>query len=111
MSLRLEPNIRTLRMLKALDNPLRIRIIEFIVNSSPVAFSDVLSHLEEQSGHSINKGTLAYHLDLLIQSNVLTRELERGSERTYSKYNITEDAIEILRKLDLLVDESARSTN
>ena len=103
MSFRLEPNIRTLRMLKALDNPLRIKIIEYVVNSSPVAFSDILDHLEDRSGHKINKGTLAYHLDLLLQSNVLIRELERGEERTYTKYDITQDALDILRKLELLV--------
>ena len=99
-----EINIRTLRMLKALDNPLRIKIVEYILNSSPVAFSEIDSHLEEESGREINNGTLAYHLDILAQSNVITRELGRGPGRTYSRYNISEEVIEELRKLDLIVE-------
>jgi len=91
-------------MLKALDNPLRIRIIELLVNSTPVAFTSILAHLEEQSGQSINRGTLAYHLDLLVESNMVTRELERGNERTYSRYDVTSEALELLRGLNLIIE-------
>jgi len=106
MPVRLEPNIKTLRMLKALDNPVRINILSLVVNSSPVSFSEIHGHLEETGGHDVSKGTLAYHLDILVQSDVLTRELGRGPDRTYSRYDMTAEAEAVLRGLGLLVEVS-----
>ena len=106
MPVRLEPNIKTLRMLKALDNPVRINILSLVVSSSSVSFSDIHGHLEETGGRDVSKGTLAYHLDVLVQSDVLTRELGRGSDRTYSRYDMTAEAEAVLRGLGLLVEVS-----
>lgn len=104
--MRVDPDIKVMRMLRALDSPSRIKIIELIINSSHISFTKILSHLEEQSGKKINKGTLSYHLGILVQSNVLTKELERGPDRDYSKYDITEEAEKILQALGLLVEGS-----
>ena len=47
---------------------------------------------------------MSYHLDILVQSNVLHRELDRNpEERTYSSYNITDYAVEKLEALGLLI--------
>jgi DNA-binding transcriptional ArsR family regulator len=97
-------DVNVVRLLKALDNEIRLRIVELVLNSSPVSFSEIHEHLEEETGRSINKGTVSYHLGILLQSNVLSRELERGGdERFYSRYEVTHYAIEKIRALGLLV--------
>lgn len=99
-----EPDIRVIKLLKALDNSLRLKIVELIINTSPVSFSAIHEHLENQIGREINKGTMSYHLDILVQSDVLNRELGRNpEERTYSRYNITDYAVEKLEALGLLI--------
>lgn len=97
-------NIVTMRMLRALDNPLRIKIVQYIINSSSAPFTKIHEHLKKETGKEIKKGTLSYHLDILVQSNTLNKELERGSGRTYSKYNISEQAERLLKALGLLVE-------
>jgi len=99
-----ESDIGVIKLLKALDNSLRLKIVELIINSSLVSFSAIHEHLEHQIGREINRGTMSYHLDILVQSNVLHRELDRNPEvRTYSSYNITDYAIEKLEALGLLI--------
>lgn len=98
------PDVNVVRLLKALDNELRLKIVELVLNSSPVSFSAVHEHLEGETGRKINKGTVSYHLDILVQSNVLSRELERSSDdRTYSRYEVTDYANEKIEALGLLV--------
>jgi DNA-binding transcriptional ArsR family regulator len=104
------PDVNVIKLLKALDNSLRLKIVELVLNASPVAFSTIHEHLEEQTGREINKGTVSYHLDILLQSNVLSKELERGGEdRTYSHYDITSYALEKLEALGLLVTDDTPS--
>lgn len=98
------PDVNVVRLLKALDNELRLKIVELVLNSSPVSFSEIHEHLEAETGRRINKGTLSYHLDILTQSNVLNRELKRGGgDRDYSRYEITDYAIDKIEALGLLV--------
>ena len=98
------PDINTIKLLKALDNSLRLMIVELIINSSSVSFTVIKENLETQTGREINRGTMSYHLDILTQSNVLTRELGRTpGERDYSSYNITAYATEKLEALGLLI--------
>lgn len=100
---KIEITIKIMRMLRALDNYMRLQIVQFILNSSPASFSDIHSYLQEISGQTISKGTLTYHLDLLLNGNVLSKRLERGKGREYSKYNITEEVEKIFEKLGLIV--------
>ena len=101
-----EPDVKIIKLLKALDNSLRLKIVELVIDSSPFSFSAIHSHLEAMTGRQINKGTVAYHLDLLVQSDVLSRELERrGESRSYSRYDVTEYAVAKLRALGLLIQE------
>lgn len=104
------PDVNVIRLLKALDNELRLKIVELVLNSSPVSFSAVHEHLEGETGRKINKGTVSYHLDILVQSNVLSRELERSDDRTYSRYEVTDYANEKIEALGLLVLRKAPST-
>jgi len=98
------PDVNVVRLLKALDNELRLKIVEFVLNSSPVSFSEINERMEAETGRRINKGTVSYHLDILLQSNVLSRELERGGDdRSYSRYEMTNYAIEKIEALGLLV--------
>ena len=97
------PDINVVRLLRALDNELRLKIVELVLNSSPVSFSAIHEYLEGETGKKINKGTVSYHLDILVQSNVLSRELERGDDRTYSRYEVTDYANEKIESLGLLV--------
>jgi hypothetical protein len=54
---------------------------------------------------------VSYHLDILVQANVLSRELERSSEdRDYSRYEITGYANEKIGALGLLVHKETQST-
>ena len=103
------PDVNVVRLLKALDNEIRLKIVELVLNSSPVSFSEIHHQLEVKTGRRINKGTLSYHLDILVQSNVLSRELERGGEdRDYSRYEITDYANEKIEVLRLLVPREAQ---
>jgi DNA-binding transcriptional ArsR family regulator len=97
------PDINVVRLLKALDNELRLKIVELVLNSSPVSFSAVHEQLEGETGRKINKGTVSYHLDILVQANVLSRELERSDDRTYSRYEVTDYANEKIEALGLLM--------
>ncbi len=102
------PDINVVKLLKALDSSMRIKIVELVINSSPVSFSAIHDHLENQIGRKINRGGITYHLDLLVQCNILDRVLERNpGERTYSSYNVTGYAIEKLEALGLLIHEDA----
>lgn len=99
-----QPDVGVIKFLKALDNSTRLKIVELIINSSPVSFSTINEHLEKQTGRKINRGTIAYHLDILVQANVLNKELERKpEERDYSQYDITDYAKEKLEALNLLI--------
>ena len=97
------PDVNVVRLLKALDNELRLKIVELVMNSSPVSFSAIHERLEGETGRRINKGTVSYHLGILVQSNVLSREPERRGDRTYSRYEVTDYANEKIEALGLLM--------
>lgn len=105
----LKPDIKVMRMIKALDNPTRMQILALIVNSSAVSFTGIREHLETLTGKAMSKGTLAYHLDLLVQGNILTRELSRNPDGTYSTYDITEEAKKTLRALGILIEHEKKN--
>jgi len=100
------PDVKVVKLLKALNNSWRIKIVELVINSSPISFSAIHDHLENQIGREINRGAITYHLGLLVQCNVLDRVLERNpGERTYSSYDVTGYAMEKLEALGLLIHE------
>ena len=101
----LKPDINVMRMIKALDSSTRMQIVGLVVNVSPVSFTDIREHLEAVMGKTISKGTLAYHLDLLVQGDILRRELSRNPDRTYSNYDTTEEAKKTLMALGILVEQ------
>ena len=104
----LKPDIKVMRMIKALDSSTRMQIVSLIVNASPVSFTGIQEHLEAVTGKTISKGTLAYHLDILVQGNILTRELSRNPDRTYSTYDTTEEAKKTLTALGILIEQEKK---
>ena len=101
----LKPDIKVMRMIKALDSPIRMHIVSLIVNTSPVSFTGIREHLEASTGKTVSKGTMAYHLDILVQGNILRRELSRNPDRTYSSYDTTEEAKNTLMALGILIEQ------
>ena len=106
----LKKDIRVMRMIKALDSSIRMEIVSHIVNSSPVSFTAIQRHLETVTGKAISRGTLAYHLDLLVQGNVLRRKLSRNPDRSYSTYETTEEAKRTLAALGILIEQEKEET-
>jgi len=104
----LKPDIKVMRMIKALDSSTRMQIVSLIVNASPVSFTGIQEHLEAVTGKTISKGTLAYHLDILVQGNILMRELSRNPDRTYSTYETTEEAKKTLTALGILIEKEKK---
>ncbi len=101
----LKPDIKVMRMIKALDSSTRMQIVNLIVNASPVSFTGIQEHLGIVTGKTISKGTLAYHLDILVQGNILKRTLSRNPDRTYSSYDTTEEAKKTLMALGILIEQ------
>jgi DNA-binding transcriptional ArsR family regulator len=101
----LKPDINVMRMIKALDSSTRMQIVSLIVNASPASFTGIQEHLETVTGKTVSKGTLAYHLDILVQGNILSRELSRNPDRTYSSYDTTEEAKKTLTALGILIEQ------
>jgi DNA-binding HxlR family transcriptional regulator len=104
----LKPDIKVMRMIKALDSSIRMQIVNLVVNASPVSFTGIREHLETVTGKAISKGTLAYHLDILVQGNILRRELSRNPDRTYSTYDTTEEAKKTLTALGILIEREKK---
>lgn len=90
-----------MKLIKALNNPIRLTIVQFILNSSHVSFTQIHNYTKEEHGE-LSKGTLSYHLDLLIEGDVLSKNLERGEGREYSNYDIKDDVVEKFKVLDLI---------
>jgi len=104
----LRPDINVMRMIKALDSSMRMRIVNLVINASPVSFTGIQEHLEAVTGKTVSKGTLAYHLDILVQGDILSRELSRNPDRTYSAYETTEEAKKTLTALGILVEQEKK---
>ena len=104
----LKPDIKVMRMIKALDSSMRMQIVNLVVNASPVSFTGIREHMEAVTGKAISKGTLAYHLDILVQGNILRRELSRNPDRTYSTYDTTEEAKKTLIALGILIEQEKK---
>ncbi len=104
----LKPDIKVMRMIKALDSSTRMQIVNLIVNTPPVSFTGIQEHMEALTGKTISKGTLAYHLDILVQGDILRRELSRNPDRTYSTYDTTEEAKKTLTALGILIEQEKK---
>jgi DNA-binding HxlR family transcriptional regulator len=104
----LKPDIKVMRMIKALDSSTRMQIVNLIVNTSPTSFTSIQEHMETVTGKAISKGTLAYHLDILVQGNILRRELSQNPDRTYSSYDTTEEARKTLTALGILIEQKQK---
>lgn len=98
---KIKQNIELMRMIKVLNNHIRILIVQYVINSSPVSFTQIHNHLKGESG-DISKGTLSYHLDLLVEGDVFVKKLERNEGRDYSQYEVTDNALQTLESLGLL---------
>lgn len=70
---RVKVGIHLIKMLKALDNHIRLLIVEHMLNSAgPISKTYIHKIVEETRGKT-SKETIAYHLDILLQSAVLKK--------------------------------------
>ena len=61
---KIKVNLPLIKMLKALDNPVRLLIVEYVLNSPPASLTDINDCIKENRGE-IGTGILAFHLDIL----------------------------------------------
>jgi predicted transcriptional regulator len=86
---------RMLKVYKVLDNDNRLNILYTILNEPDIAFNEIA----RKTG--MDRGALAYHIGVLKHVGIVGMEYEKRSKKL-TKYRITEEGKEILRKLKLL---------
>jgi len=86
---------RMLKVYRALDSDDRLNILLTVSREPDMAFNDIA----RKTG--IDRGLLAYHLGVLKKVGLVEMEYERRSKKS-TKYHLTEEGTEILRKLKLI---------
>ncbi|MGC9346030.1 MAG: ArsR/SmtB family transcription factor [Candidatus Bathyarchaeales archaeon] len=86
---------RMLKVYRALDNDDRLNILLTVSREPDMAFNDIA----RKTG--IDRGLLAYHLGVLKKVGLVEMEYERRSRKS-TKYRLTEEGTDILRKLKLI---------
>ncbi len=86
---------RMLKVYRALDNDDRLNILLTVSREPDMAFNDIA----RKTG--IDRGLLAYHLGVLKKVGLVEMEYERRSRKS-TKYRLTEEGTEILRKFKLI---------
>ncbi len=86
-----------IKMLKTLDNGIRLAIVEHILNSTPVSRTDIHKFVEGIRGKT-SKKFISYHLDILIQGGVAEKTPD-------DEYHITLKTIRTLESLGLIKAE------
>ena len=90
-----EPTLETARIFKALDHDVRYQIVSEILSKEKMSFTE-LSKLIDAT-----RTSLAYHLQILVNSGLLEKTLERNGVE-YSFYSITDLALILFSQLQLL---------
>ena len=88
---------RMLTIYSVLDNDSRLKIIYTIFNEPDIAFNDIARKTE------MDKAALAYHLGVLKHVKLVEMEYQKRSKKL-TKYRVTKEGEEILRKLNLVVE-------
>lgn len=88
---------RMLTIYSALDNDSRLKILYTIFNEPDIAFNDIARKTE------MDKPALAYHLGVLKNVGLVEMEYQKRSKKL-TKYRVTKEGEEILRKLNLVVE-------
>jgi DNA-binding transcriptional ArsR family regulator len=88
---------RMLTIYSALDNDSRLKILCTIFNEPDIAFNDIARKTE------MDKPALAYHLGVLKNVGLVEMEYQKRSKKL-TKYRVTKEGEEILRKLNLVVE-------
>jgi DNA-binding transcriptional ArsR family regulator len=86
---------KMLTIYRALDNDSRLKILYTILNEPDIAFNDIARKTE------IDKPALAYHLGVLKNVGLVEMEYQKRSKKL-TKYRVTEQGKEILKKLKLI---------
>jgi DNA-binding transcriptional ArsR family regulator len=86
---------RMLTIYSVLDNDSRLKILYTIFNEPDIAFNDIARKTE------MDKAALAYHLGVLKHVGLVEMEYQKRS-RKLTKYRVTEEGKEILKKLKLI---------
>ncbi|RLE68984.1 MAG: hypothetical protein DRJ43_04660 [Thermoprotei archaeon] len=84
-----------LKVYRALDNEIRLRILLTLSKESPLAFSDIVRRV------GVEKGLLAYHIGVLKSVGLVECRYERHSSKL-SKYWLTDKARKVLKELNLI---------
>ena len=86
-----------MKMIKALDNHIRHLIVENMLNSPPLSRTYIHKLVEEARGKT-SKGTLSYHLDILMVGGVI----EEVWKNEYMLYHVTPETVKTLEYYDLI---------
>jgi len=97
----IKEGVSLIKMLKALDNPIRYLIVKHMLNSPPASRTYIHKLIEDARGKT-SKRTTAYHLDILMQGEVL----EKKPKNEYLFYNITPESVRTLESLGLIETDS-----
>ena len=84
----------TLKILRALDNNTRLRILAVLLAEPNLSFNDIARKTR------IERGALAYHLGVLRRAGLVELKYERRSKKI-TQYYLTEKAKDVLAKLGL----------
>jgi DNA-binding transcriptional ArsR family regulator len=88
---------KILTIYRALDNDSRLKILYTILNEPDIAFNDIARKTE------IDKPALAYHLGVLKNVGLVEMGYQKRSKKL-TKYRVTEQGKEILKKLNIVVE-------
>jgi DNA-binding HxlR family transcriptional regulator len=94
---KIKVNLPLIKMLKELENPVRLLIAEHVLNSSPASLTDINECIKEKRGE-IGTGILAFHLDILVQTAVL----KKTQENENPLYHVPPETMKILESRGLM---------
>ena len=97
---KIKVNLPLIKMLKALDNQVRLLIVEHVLNSPPASLTDINECIKEKRGE-IGKEILGYHLDILVQTAVL----KKTQENEHPLYHVPPETMKILASRGLIESE------
>ncbi|MCQ2516867.1 MAG: metalloregulator ArsR/SmtB family transcription factor [Saccharofermentans sp.] len=88
-------NVKGIRRLSALSEPMRLDILTVIASSGSCCASDILSNF------NITQPTLSHHMSVLIENNLVTAK----KDGRFVRYTINKSGIEDLKFiLDMLIE-------
>lgn len=102
MKIKRDEAVSLIKMLKALDNHIRYTIVEYMLNSPPVSRTDIHNLVEEAVRGITSKGTISFHLDILMAGKVI----EKTKENEYTLYHVTPETVKTLEYHGLIEREA-----